>query len=66
METAGRSLAKTISYRILSFFFVWLIAMLAGCTVEVGCEIAVLDLAAKVAFYYAHERVWARINGWGA
>ena len=63
-EKRKRSIAKTISWRIL--------ATLATATLVFGLlgelilaiSIGSLDAVVKLILYYAHERIWARIK-WG-
>jgi uncharacterized membrane protein len=63
-ERANRSLAKAVTWRITgtadTFLISWLITgepLLAG-------GIALTEVITKVFLYWAHERVWNRIN-WG-
>ncbi len=60
-ESNARSLAKTITWRLVgsldTFFLSWL---LSGQTTKAS-SIALLDTAIKLVVYYLHERVWQRI-----
>ena len=60
---ARRSLAKTLSWRILATsdtFHSWLITG----TVSMAGAIAGIEVITKMFLYYGHERVWNKIK-WG-
>ena len=61
MDTLGRSLAKTMSYRLFSTMFtaalVWVLTGNLGFAATIG----VLDSVGKLGVFYAHERIWNRI-----
>jgi uncharacterized membrane protein len=62
MESHSRSLAKAISYRLLASTCTGLIffAMTREATLSVGA--GAVDIVAKLALYFAHERVWNHIS----
>jgi uncharacterized membrane protein len=63
-ETRGRSLAKAVTYRIVSvmgtLLLTWLITRDFGKTLSITFAIQVF----LIILYYASERIWNRIN-WG-
>ncbi len=63
-DSHGRSLAKAVSWRLTgsadTFLIGWIITGHAG----MAGGIAATELLTKIALFYFHERVWARI-GWG-
>lgn len=59
-----RSLAKTVSWRILASLDTFVLSyLITGHLIWAG-SIAGAEVATKVVLYYAHERGWAHI-GWG-
>ena len=58
--SAKRHLAKTISYRIISTLFGFLIMWWATGSVEFGATFGIAELLYKPIQYYIHERIWYR------
>jgi uncharacterized membrane protein len=58
--SAKRHIAKTISYRIISTLFGFLIMWWATGSVEFGAAFGVAELLYKPIQYYIHERIWYR------
>lgn len=65
MESHQRSIAKAASYRLLGSLLTALIAYLLCGAWDVALGVGLLDSVAKMAAYFLHERLWARIK-WGA
>ena len=66
-ESPGRTLAKTISWRILASLTTFIIFYItAGDKIALQFISAAIgaEVIAKMAIYYLHERAWANIN-WG-
>ena len=61
MDTHRRSIAKTISYRILATIVTWLIAWALTGQLSKGIQIGLVDGITKLLGYFLHERAWARI-----
>ncbi len=61
METHARSLAKAISYRFLASVCTALIFLALTGHVVLSLGAGALDIVLKLALYFAHERLWARI-----
>ena len=59
---ARRSLAKTLSWRILATSDTFLISWLITGTVSMAGAIAGIEVITKMFLYYGHERVWNNIN----
>ena len=62
-ESPKRSLAKTITWRIIAVVITWIALMFVMSTVEATIWTAIIH-GVKTAAYYFHERFWDRIN-WG-
>ena len=62
--TQRRSLAKTVSWRILASLDTFVLGYLITGSPVWGVSIAGGEVATKIVLYYAHERAWAHI-GWG-
>ena len=55
---ARRSLAKTLSWRILATSDTFLISWLITGTVSMAGAIAGIEVITKMILYYFHERIW--------
>ncbi|MYA79469.1 MAG: DUF2061 domain-containing protein [Acidobacteriia bacterium] len=65
VESHQRSIAKAASYRLLGSLLTALIAYLLCGAWDVALGVGLFDSGAKMAAYFLHERLWARIK-WGA
>ena len=63
-DTAGRSMVKTISWRLTGSGATFLISYLVAGNFAVAGTIAVIQLISNTLLYFVHERVWNRI-WWG-
>ncbi len=61
MDTHARSLAKAISYRLLASAITALIFLALTGRLALSLGAGALDIVFKLALYFVHERVWARI-----
>jgi uncharacterized membrane protein len=59
-----RSLAKTISWRVVGTIDTVLISWLITGTLELAFSIGLVELVTKMGLYFFHERAWNKIN-WG-
>ncbi len=59
-ETHTRSVLKAVSWRMLGTLDTFAISWLLTGRVEIAASIAGLEIITKIAWYYLHERVWAR------
>lgn len=63
-DTAVRSLAKAVSWRVTGTIDTFLIAWVITGEPLLASGIAFTEIMTKIALYWLHERVWSRIN-WG-
>jgi uncharacterized membrane protein len=64
MDTARRSLVKTISWRLTGSGATFLISYLIAGNFAVAGTIAVIQLVSNTVLYFVHERIWNKIS-WG-
>ncbi len=62
MESHFRSIAKAITWRaggtVVTFAIVWIWTR----QLELAAQIGVLDTVVKIGAFYAHERIWNKLN----
>jgi uncharacterized membrane protein len=63
-DTAWRSVAKTLSWRITGSGATFLIAWFIAGNFAIAGTIAIIQLVANTILYFAHERVWNQVR-WG-
>lgn len=63
-EGHSRSLLKAMSWRLTGTLDTFVISFLVTGKPAIAGSIAATELLTKIALYYGHERVWARIP-WG-
>lgn len=63
-DTSVRSLAKAVSWRVTGTIDTFLISWLITGQVLLASGIALTEILTKVFLFWAHERVWNKIN-WG-
>lgn len=63
-DTAVRSLAKAVSWRITGTIDTFLISWLITGQALLASGIALTEIMTKVGLFWAHERVWNRVK-WG-
>ena len=63
-EGLKRSLAKTISWRVVGTLDTVLISWLITGTLELAFSIGAVELVTKMGLYFFHERAWNKIK-WG-
>jgi adenylylsulfate kinase len=64
IESRKRSIAKALSYRFFGSMVTMIIALLIVGKWDVALGVGLLDGVAKMAGYFLHERIWAKIK-WG-
>lgn len=64
METHQRSIAKSLSYRVIGTFITALLGCLFTGSLKLGLGLGLLDSAIKIGVFYGHERCWHRVK-WG-
>jgi uncharacterized membrane protein len=62
MESRKRTLVKTLTYRTIGIGVTTSVAWILTGQPVAALGIGAGDLLLKLAVYYAHERVWARIH----
>jgi uncharacterized membrane protein len=62
IESPARSLAKGITWRFLATLTTMAIAWFITGDVSAAMSIGFIEVFAKIAMYYAHERAWAHIR----
>jgi sulfate adenylyltransferase subunit 1 (EFTu-like GTPase family)/uncharacterized membrane protein len=60
----ARSLAKTVTWRVMGSVFTFVIALLVTGNHAIASTIVVAEIVIKIAFYYFHERLWL-LARWG-
>ena len=62
METKKRSVAKALSWRIIATIITTVLALAITGQWEFAAAIGLADTSFKFFVYFAHERLWNRIN----
>ena len=62
MATINRSLAKTISWRIIATLDTFIISFFITKELKIAGIIAALEVLTKTFLYFFHERMWNKIN----
>lgn len=63
-EKVKRSLAKTISWRIIGTLDTLILSWIIVGEVKTAAAIASVEFVSKMILYFFHERAWSKIN-WG-
>ena len=61
-DSVKKSMMKTISWRVIATTTTFVIGWIVTGSVLAGGAIASIEFWAKLALYYAHERVWSRAH----
>ena len=64
METRKRTVAKTITFRIIATIATFALVLAFTDDFALAGTIGVLDFFIKLVLYYLHERGWTKIH-WG-
>jgi len=64
MESKGRSLAKTITWRITGITLTFFLLFISTGSILFSLEASLAINLTKSVAYYAHERIWNKIK-WG-
>lgn len=62
METHARSIAKTISYRIIGSLATAMICFAVSGRLALSLGAGAVDMVLKLGLYFVHERIWDRID----
>ena len=63
-EKPKRSIAKSVSWRIVGTLDTVLISWIITGTLSLAFSIGMVELVTKMVLYFFHERIWNRIS-WG-
>lgn len=63
-ESRARSIIKAASYRLLAMVVTILIVFVFTRKLVLSIGVGLVELVAKVLFFYIHERIWGKIS-WG-
>lgn len=63
-EKPKRSIAKSVSWRIVGTLDTVLISWIVTGTLSLAFSIGLIELVTKMVLYFFHERIWNNI-GWG-
>lgn len=64
METRKRSIAKTITFRIIATITTVVLVLVFTGDMTLAGIVGILDVVSKLIIYYAHERFWEGVS-WG-
>ena len=62
METHLRSIAKAVSWRIGGTAVTFTVTLIISGNVDLAAKVGLFDTLVKVGAFYAHERLWHRVN----
>jgi adenylylsulfate kinase len=63
-ETHRRSIIKGITWRIIASLTTMTVVFVVTGDLALVASVGLVDVSAKVFFYYLHERTWGRVH-WG-
>lgn len=63
-DTHKRSVAKAVSYRLMATLTTATVVFILTRKWVLALGVGILDMLAKIGFFYLHERLWAKIK-WG-
>jgi len=61
-ETNRRSIAKSLSWRFFAALITSLVVFFMTGKMEFAAKVGLIDTLIKLVVYFAHERVWNKIN----
>ena len=64
MDTNIRTIAKTASYRTITFVLTYILTLLIVGAEDTSAIMAILSLTVGAVSFYVHERLWTRVR-WG-
>jgi len=63
-ETKKRSIAKTISFRVIATIITFIFVLLFTEDFQIAFSVGLIDASTKMIIYYYHERWWDHVR-WG-
>jgi len=64
MASKKRSLAKSITWRLIAIFVTFAVGFVMTNSLEFAASLSLVSNLINFMLYYIHERVWLKIN-WG-
>lgn len=64
MDTNTRTLAKTVTYRLATFVFTFVITYMLTSQQDTSAGLAMLSITLGALTFIIHERIWTRVK-WG-
>jgi uncharacterized membrane protein len=61
METASRSIAKALSWRVIATLITTILVYCLTGEMEFAAKVGLADTSIKLLLYFGHERLWNRI-----
>ena len=62
METQKRSIAKTISWRVVATIITGVVTYALTGRLDFAVTVGLADTVVKFFIYYVHERMWTRVS----
>ncbi len=63
-ETHSRSILKGVTWRVIASATTMTVVYVVTGDLALVASVGVIDIAAKIFFYYLHERSWGKVK-WG-
>ena len=63
-DSHKRSIAKAVSYRLMATLTTMTVVFIITRKLVLTLEVGLIDMLAKMGFFYIHERFWAKVK-WG-
>ncbi len=63
-ESHFRSIMKGVTWRIIASATTMTVVYVITGSLELMASVGVIDITAKIFFYYMHERMWGKVK-WG-
>jgi len=61
-DSRKKTLAKTVSWRIISFLLLLFVAGIFTRDLTLTLSIGLVDVIIKMILFYIHERIWTKIK----
>lgn len=61
-DSPGRSIAKSLSWRVIATFVTATVAYAVTRELEFAAAVGAIDTLIKLLAYYGHERLWNRVR----
>jgi len=64
IERKRRSVLKAITWRVLASIITMILVWIFSGNITLALSVGILEIIAKIIFYYLHERAWGSVS-WG-